>query len=61
MENHEERKDAVVEQFQNFGNYWGLIALIIHKMDVGSGWARWAIAYPGFDSFKEVQAGDCRS
>ena len=30
-------------------------------MDVGSEWARWAIAYPGFDSFKEVQAGDCRS
>ena len=26
-------------------------------MDVGSGWARWAIAYPGFDSFR-VQAED---
>ena len=53
IENHEE-KDAVVEQFQNFGNYWSLIALIIHKMDVGSGWA---IVHPVFDSFR-VQAED---
>ena len=58
MENHEERKDAVVEQFQNFGNYWSLIALNILanilNMDVGSGWA---IVHPVFDSFR-VQAED---